>query len=77
MSVGGRIVVGTPKTHERRSVPYPAFLSEMSRAACAGKTPHQLVFGDGIVHKVAPKSGVGWFCRLSSWPDWKIRHSRK
>jgi integrase len=61
VSVGGRIVVGTPKTHERRSVPYPAFLSEMLRAECAGKSPQQLVFGDGVVHKVAPKSGVGWF----------------
>ena len=61
VSVGGRIVVGTPKTHERRSVPYPAFLSELLAAACDGKSRDQLVFGDGLVHKVAPKSGVGWF----------------
>lgn len=61
VSVGGRIVVGTPKTHERRSVPYPAFLSSMLEAECAGKTPQQLVFGDGLAHRVAPKSGVGWF----------------
>jgi integrase len=61
VSVGGRIVVGTPKTHERRSVPYPAFLADKLAAECAGKSRDQLVFGDGIVHKVAPKSGVGWF----------------
>ena len=61
VSIGGRIVVGTPKTHERRSVPYPAFLSPMLKVECAGKSPQQLVFGDGFVHKVAPKSGVGWF----------------
>ena len=24
--VGGRVVVGTPKTHKRRVVPFPAFL---------------------------------------------------
>ena len=28
VNVGTRIVVGTPKTHEARSVPYPKFLSE-------------------------------------------------
>jgi integrase len=61
VSIGGRIVVGTPKTHERRSVPYPAFLSEMLAAECEGKSREQLVFGDGLVHQVAPKSGVGWF----------------
>lgn len=61
VSVGGKIVVGTPKTHERRSVPYPSFLSELLAAECAGKTRDQLVFGDGVVHQVAPKSGVGWF----------------
>lgn len=61
VSVGGRIVVGTPKTHERRSVPYPVFLSSMLRTECEGKSQDQLVFGDGLVHKVAPKSGVGWF----------------
>lgn len=61
VSVGGRIVVGTPKSHENRSVPYPAFLDEMFGDACRGKSRDQLVFGDGVAHKVAPKSGVGWF----------------
>ena len=54
-------MVRSPKTHEHRSVPYPAFLSDMLTAACAGKGLNQLVFGDGVVHRVAPKSGVGWF----------------
>ena len=61
MSIGGRIVVGTPKTHERRSVPYPSFLADMLASQCEGKTRSELVFGDGLVHQVAPKSGVGWF----------------
>lgn len=61
VSIGGRIVVGTPKTHERRSVPYPAFLAEMLAEQCEGKSRDHLVFGNGLVHQVAPKSGVGWF----------------
>lgn len=61
VSIGGRIVTGTPKTHERRSVPDPAFLAEMLASQCEGKARDQLVFGNGLVHQVAPKSGVGWF----------------
>lgn len=61
VSIGGRIVVGTPKTHERRSVPFPAFLSDILARECGDKSPDQLVFGNGLVHQVAPKSGVGWF----------------
>ncbi|WP_431246387.1 tyrosine-type recombinase/integrase [Leifsonia xyli] len=45
--VNGSIVVGTPKTHERRSVPYPQFLSTPLRAACTGKARDDLVFDDG------------------------------
>ncbi|MEN2742684.1 tyrosine-type recombinase/integrase [Microbacterium sp. X-17] len=45
--VNGSIVVGTPKTHERRSVPYPQFLSAALAAACAGKTRNDVIFDDG------------------------------
>lgn len=45
--VNGSIVVGTPKTHERRSVPYPDFLSAPLSAACIGKAGDDLVFDDG------------------------------
>lgn len=45
--VNGSIVVGTPKTHERRSVPYPEFLSAPLMAARAGKDRDGLVFDDG------------------------------
>lgn len=61
VSVGGTIIVGTPKTHEDRSVPYPAFLSEPLAALCEGKSRDQLVFGSGLAHMIAPKSGKGWF----------------
>jgi Site-specific recombinase XerD len=45
--VNGSIIVGTPKTHERRSVPYPQFLSTPLDGACADKARESLVFDDG------------------------------
>lgn len=47
----GRVIWGTPKSHERRSVPFPDFLSESLRARCTGKHPDDLVF-------MAPDGGV-------------------
>lgn len=47
VNVGGVIEVGTPKTHERRTVPLPKFLVEPLAAACRGKGR------DGIVFPVA------------------------
>jgi integrase len=35
--VGGVVVWGTPKNHERRSVPFPSFLVDMLAAQCEGK----------------------------------------
>lgn len=45
--VNGSIVVGTPKTHERRSVPFPQFLTASLKDACALKSPDAIVFDDG------------------------------
>ena len=45
--VNGSIVVGTPKTHERRSVPYPNFLTAPLAVAIAGKSQDDLIFDDG------------------------------
>lgn len=42
--VRGKAVVGTPKDHERREVPVPAFLAEMLMTVAAGKAPDALVF---------------------------------
>lgn len=36
--VGGRLVWSTPKSHERRSVPFPAFLAEPLAALMVGQT---------------------------------------
>ena len=40
----GRIVWGTPKSHERRSVPFPALLAELLARRCEGKHRDDLVF---------------------------------
>lgn len=42
--VRGTLVRGTPKTHERRSVPFPAFLGPPLRARAAGKQPQESLF---------------------------------
>jgi len=55
------IHVGTPKTHERRSVPYPSFLSKRIAAACAGKGPDGLLFGNGRTHMKRQGDSEGWF----------------
>lgn len=59
--VGGVIHVGTPKTHESRSVPYPPFLALSIAKLCEGKSPEDLLFGDGKKHMLPPNSAAGWF----------------
>jgi integrase len=61
--VGSSIVVGTPKSHENRSVPYPKFLSEPLAKRCEGKGREQLVFGNGVAHMSKTSSDTGWFVR--------------
>lgn len=51
---------GTPKSHEARSVPFPALLSERLAHECEGKGPDDLLFpgGDGgFIH--APNTTTG------------------
>lgn len=62
--VNGRVIVGTPKTHETRTVPFPAFLTFPLAAACEGKGPSALVFpGQGGGYMVTPT------IRENSWWD--------
>src|SRR6218665_3359050 len=65
VNVGSTNVVGTPKTHRARSVPYPAFLSCAIAEQCSGKPEDQLVFGDGKAHLPRAHSEHGWFGELS------------
>lgn len=59
--VGGHIEVGTPKTHESRSVPYPAFLDDAIEELSKGKRRDAILFGDGVQHMRLPNSVRGWF----------------
>lgn len=61
VNVGGTVEVGTPKTHERRTVPFPKFLAEHLAAACQGKNRDGIVFPavDGGYAK--PPGAHTWF----------------
>ncbi|MGV8883446.1 MAG: tyrosine-type recombinase/integrase [Rhodoglobus sp.] len=61
VAVGGKIVVGTPKSHTARSVPYPAFLSEPLAKLCEGKARDALLFGAGVEYVRLPDSRLSWF----------------
>lgn len=65
IEVGSRIVVGTPKNHKRRSVPFPRFLAEMLAQQCAGKHRDDLVFAreDGGYLRSARvhEDNMSWF----------------
>ncbi len=61
VNVGGVIEVGTPKTHERRSIPFPRFLVEPLAAACRGKGREGIMFpaaGGGYAKSPGAKT---WF----------------
>ena len=55
--VGGRVVLGTPKSHQSRTVPVPRFVAVELAAAVVGKRPDELVF-------TMPGGSV---MRLSNW----------
>jgi integrase len=61
VEVGSFIEVGTPKTHEKRQVPYPAFFAETMQSLVAGKGRDDIVFGEGRIHVRRPKATTGWF----------------
>jgi integrase len=61
VNVGGHIVVGTPKSHESRSVPYPEFLAIPLALLCERKRPTDLLFGNGTAHLRSPDVRDGWY----------------
>ncbi len=61
VSVNGHVIVGTPKTHEQRTVVYPEFLDEAVENACTGKKREALLWGDGINHLRPGNAVSGWF----------------
>ncbi len=58
--VNGEVIVGTPKTHERRSVPYPRFLAPVMEARTKDRSRDALVFHMGARHMNLPNSQNGW-----------------
>jgi len=64
---GSRLVWGSPKTHEQRTVPIPRFLVDELAAAFAGKQPDDLAFpsaqGTVLRNRTARRS---WFDRAAT-----------
>lgn len=69
VKVGTEVIVGTPKSHRVRSVPFPQFLAEALARQCEGKTREQLVFGDGHNHVTTPSWRDGWFVYAKTRSD--------
>ncbi len=62
--VGAEIHVGSPKTHEMRSVPYPEFLELTIAKLCEGKPRDALLFGGGLDYLQRPRASGksrSWF----------------
>lgn len=60
--VNGHVQVGTPKTHERRSVPYPRFLDNAIRQASQGKVSDEILWRAEEGGYLRPGNAVsGWF----------------
>jgi integrase len=61
--VGGKIIVGTPKSHAVRGVAFPPSLAARLLVQCADKSPEMLVFGDGTNHLRPSTIRNGWLTR--------------
>lgn len=68
--VGGKVVLGTPKTHKRRVVPFPTFLAAPLSQACADCGPSSILFSDKFgSHLTTPT------VRENSWFDKALREA--
>lgn len=67
VAIGGIVHVGTPKSHETRSVPFPAFLADAIAQRCEGKRPADLVFdaetGGHMRRPNTSNNTTSWFLR--------------
>ncbi|MFT4157330.1 MAG: site-specific integrase [Microbacterium sp.] len=62
VEVNGHVQVGTPKTHERRAVAYPAFLDKSVRAAVKGRAADDQLWPAEFGGYLRPGNAVsGWF----------------
>lgn len=69
VEVGSKVIVGTPKSHKRRTVPVPAFLLEDVARQCEGKGPDDLLFPSPTGGYLRPPRGEG------GWFDGAVRRS--
>lgn len=74
--VGGKIIVGTPKSHHARRVPVPSFLMAELVAMTRDRKGEALVFGDGVRHLNQPTVHGGWWVQRSRERRSSIRRSR-
>ena len=61
VEVGTRVIVGTPKSHKRRTVPVPAFVVERLAVQCEGKGRDDLLFPGPAGFMRPPRGRGGWF----------------
>jgi integrase len=61
VNVRGKIVPGTPKSGEVRSVPFAGFLVDILSTQIEGRHRDDLVFGNGQTFLPTPTQGNGWF----------------
>jgi integrase len=63
VEVGSQTIVGTPKTHKRRSVAFPSFLADALATAVSEKQPNDLLFSGrfGQYLKRATRGERTWF----------------
>lgn len=65
VEIDGQIQIGTPKTHDQRSVPFLPMLVPLLKAACKDKLPSALVFSSpdgGFMRRTRTDVGSGgWF----------------
>jgi len=72
VAVGGKIIVGTPKTHKVRSVPFPRFLAAELKPLVDGRGREEILFGGGLDYQRSPDTRDGWFagaCKKSRAAD--------
>ena len=57
VSIGSKLVEGTPKSHKVRRVPVPSTIWELLKDRCKGRKPHELIFGNAYGTFISPPSG--------------------
>ena len=57
VSIGSKLVEGTPKSHKIRRVPVPSIVWGLLKAHCEGRKPHELIFGNAYGTFISPPSG--------------------